>query len=136
MACVVTLRRWFRTRPISQIQHPDQRGPPRHGGAGELLDGQAPGMLLVHRRHIVEPVEIGQVLQVGPRLHQLLGAAVEKPDMRIAALHDLAVELQHQPQNPMRRRVLRPEVEVEVADLLFARQRVVETAVHRQAPCP
>ena len=86
-------------------------------------------MLLVHRRHIVEPVEIGQVLQVGPALHQLLGAAVQQADMRIAALDDLAVELEHQSQHPVRRRMLRAEVDVEVADLLLADQNVA-IAVH------
>ncbi len=79
-------------------------------------------MLLVHRRHVVEPVEIGQVLQVGAALHQLLGAAVQEPDMRVAALDDLAVEFEHQPQHAVRRRMLRPEIDVEVPDLLLARQ--------------
>ena len=86
-------------------------------------------MLLVHRRHVVEPVEIGQVLQVGAALHQLLGAAVQQPDMRVAALDDLAVELEHQPQNAMRRRMLRPEVDVEVPDPLLAGQNVVAVAI-------
>ena len=44
--------------------------------------------------------------------------------MRIATLNNLAVEFEHQTQNPMRRRVLRAEVNVEVADLLLAAQRV------------
>jgi hypothetical protein len=48
-------------------------------------------------------------------LDQLLGPAVEESDMRIDALHDLAVELQHEPQHTVRRRVLGPEVEGEVA---------------------
>ena len=82
-------------------------------------------MLLVHRRHVVEPVEIRQVLQVGAALHQLLGAAVQQADVRVAALDDLAVELEHQPQNAMRRRVLRPEVDVEVPDPLLAGQNVL-----------
>ena len=76
-------------------------------------------MLLVHRRDIVEPVEIGQRLQIGLLLDQLLGAAMQEPDMRIDALHDLAVELQHQAQHAMRRRMLRPEIDVEVADVGF-----------------
>ncbi len=42
--------------------------------------------------------------------------------MRVDAPHDLAVELQHQPQDPVRRRVLRAEVDVEVADLLLGHQ--------------
>jgi hypothetical protein len=54
-------------------------------------------------------------------LDQLLGAAVQQADMRIDALDDLAVELQHQAQHAVRRRVLRAEVDVEVADVLFGR---------------
>ena len=68
-------------------------------------------MLLVHRRDIVEPVEIGDGLQIGLVLDQLLGAAVQKADMRIDALDDLAVELEHEPKHAVRRRVLRPEVD-------------------------
>ena len=61
------------------------------------------GMLLVHRRHVVEAVEIGDVLEVGARLHQLLGAAVQQADVRIDPLDDLAVQLQHKAQHAVRR---------------------------------
>ena len=50
-------------------------------------------------------------------LDQLLGAAMEKPDMRIDALHNLAIELEHQAQHAVRRRVLRSEIDGEVAQL-------------------
>ena len=63
--------------PDFRIKHPDKRGAARHHGAGQPFDGQTPGMFLVHRRHIVQPVEIGQVLQVGAAFHQLFGAAME-----------------------------------------------------------
>jgi hypothetical protein len=72
-------------------------------------------VLLVHRRDIVEPIEVGQCLQVGLVLDQLLGPAVQEADMRIHALDDLAVELQYEAQHAVRRRVLGPEVEGEVA---------------------
>ena len=55
-------------------------------------------MLLVHRRHVIEPVEIRQVLQVGPAFHQLFGAAMQQADMRVAPLDDLAVQLEHEAQ--------------------------------------
>ena len=73
-------------------------------------------MLLVHRRDIVEPVEIGHGLEIGLVLDQLLGAAVQEPDMRVDAIHDLAVELQHEAQHAVRRGVLRPEIDGEVAN--------------------
>ena len=91
----------------------------RHFQAEQPLDRQAEGVLLVHRRDVVEPVEIGHRLQVGLVLDQLLGAAMEQADMRIDALDDLAVELQHEAQHAMRRRMLRPEIDVEVADVGF-----------------
>ena len=82
-------------------------------------DRQAEGMLLVHRRDVVEPVEIRHRLQIGLMLDQFLGAAMEQPDMRIDALDDLAVELEHQAQHAVRGRMLRPEIDGEIAELRF-----------------
>ena len=48
-------------------------------------------------------------------LDQLFGTAMEKPDMRIDALHNLAIELEHKAQYAVRRRVLRSEIDGEVA---------------------
>ena len=73
-------------------------------------------VLHAQRRAVIEPVEIGQRLQVGLVLDQLLGAAVEQADMRIDALDDLAVELHDQAQHAVRRRMLRAEVDRVVAD--------------------
>ena len=75
-------------------------------------------MLLVHRRDVVEPVEIRDRLQIGLVLDQLLGAAMQQPDMRIDPLDDLAVELEHEAQHAVRGRMLRPEVDGEVAEVL------------------
>ena len=85
----------------------------------QLLGRQAEGVLLVHRRDVVEPVEVADGLQVGLVLDQLLGAAMQEADVRIDALDHLAVELQHEAQHAVRRRMLRPEVDVELADLGF-----------------
>ena len=76
---------------------------------------EAEGVFLVHRRDVIEPVEIGHVLEVGARLHQLLGAAMEQPDMRIDALDDLAVEFEHEAQDAVGCGMLRPEVDREAA---------------------
>jgi len=43
--------------------------------------------------------------------------SVQQADVRVGALDHLAVELQHQAQHAVRRRVLRAEVERVVADL-------------------
>ncbi len=50
-------------------------------------------------------------------LGELLGRAVQQADVRIGALDDLAVELEHEPQHAVRRRVLRAEIHRVVADL-------------------
>ena len=115
-------------------EHPDERGTARDGGAGQLFDRQTPGMFLVHRRDIVEPVEIGQVLQIGAAFHQLFGAAMQEPDMGVATLNDLAVKLEHKAENAMCRRVLRAEVDVEIANALFARLEIDRTVVIAVAP--
>ena len=80
------------------IEHADVLAALGHLEAEQLLDAKREGVLLVHRRDIVEPVEIGHRLQVGLVLDQLLGAAMQEPDMRIGALDDLAVHLQHEAQ--------------------------------------
>ena len=88
----------------------------RHLEVEQLLDREHIAVLHAHRRAIIEPVEIGQRLQIGLVLDQLLGAAVEQADVRIDPLDDLAVELHHQPQHAVRRRVLRAEVDRVVGD--------------------
>ncbi len=91
----------------------------RHGDADQLLDRERISVLLVHRRDVVEPVEIGQRLEIGLVLDQLLGAAMEQADMRIDALHHLAVELEHETQHAVRGRMLRPEIDGELALVAF-----------------
>ena len=101
------------------VEHADELGALGHLHAEQLFGRQAEGVLLVHRRHVVEAVEVADGLQVGLVLDQLLGAAVQEADVRIDALHHLAVELQHQAQHAVRRRMLRAEVDVELADVGF-----------------
>src|SRR6476469_2868715 len=98
-----------------RIEHADELGALRDGDADELLHRERVGVLLVHRRHVVEAVEIRQRLEIGLVLDQLLGAAMEQPDMRIDAFDNLAVELEHEAQQAVRGRVLRPEIDGEFA---------------------
>jgi hypothetical protein len=79
--------------------------------AEQLFCRQTEGVLLVHRRDVIEPVEIGESLQISRLLDQLLGPAMEDPDIWIDALHDFAVEREHEAQDTMRRRVLGPKVD-------------------------
>ncbi len=95
----------------------------RDRDAAQALHRERVSVLLIHRRDIIEPVEIGHVLQIGARLHQLLGAPMQKADMGIDPLDHLAVELQHQTQHAVRRRMLRSKVDREIAKVLLFRHR-------------
>ena len=75
-------------------------------------------------RAVIEPVEIRDRLRVGLVLDQLLGAAVEQPDMRIDPLDDLAVELHDEAEHAVRGGMLRAEVDRVVLDRDVARLRV------------
>ena len=105
--------------PDLAIEHADQLRAPGHREPQQFFGREAEGMLLIHRRDIVEPVEIGDRLQIGLGFDQLLGAAMQQSDMRIDALDHLAVELQHQAQDAVRGRMLRPEIDGEIAQLRF-----------------
>ena len=90
----------------------------------QFLDRQHIAIFHRQRRAIIEPVKIGQSLQIGLVLDQFLGAAVQQPDMRIDAFDNLAVQLHHHPQHAVRRGMLRAEVDGEILDLEIAHRRV------------
>ena len=96
------------------VEHADVLRARGHLNAAELLDGQGKGVLLIHRRDVVEAIEIGDGLRVRLVLDQLFGTTMQQADMRIDTLDHLAVEFKHQAQHAVRRRVLGPEVEVHV----------------------
>src|SRR6202049_457760 len=98
------------------IQHATQLAAAGQGDAEQLFGGQTERVLLIHRRDIVEPVEIRDRLQVGLMLDQLFGAAVQEADMGIDSSHYLTIKLQHQAQNTVRSRMLRPKVDGEVTE--------------------
>ena len=102
------------------IKHADELGPLGHGDADQLLDRERISMFLIHRRDVVEPVEIGKRLEIGLVLDQFLGAAMEQANMRVDALHHFAVKLEHEPEHAMRSRMLRPEIDGELALVAFA----------------
>ena len=101
-------------------QHADILGAERHFEIEQLLDRQHIAMLHAHRRNIIEPIKIGQRLQIGLVLDQLFGAAMEQTDMRIDAFDDLAIQLHDHPQHAMGRRMLRAEVDRIVGNLDIA----------------
>jgi hypothetical protein len=52
-------------------------------------------------------------------LDQLLGTPVQQTDVRIDAVHHLAIQFEDQAQDAMGGRMLRPEVDIELADFGF-----------------
>ena len=97
------------------IEHANQLAPLWHLDAEQFFDRQHEGMLLVHRRDVVEPIEVSEGLQVGLVFDELLGAAMEQANVRIDTFHDLAVEFQHEAQYPMGRWVLRSKIDGKLA---------------------
>src|SRR5580704_9178812 len=101
-------------------QNAQQLAAPRHFKAEQFLDGEAEDVFLIHRRDIIEPVEVRYVLQIGARLHQLFGAAMEETDMRVDALDDFAVEFENEPQDAVRGGMLRTPIKRKSTDRSFA----------------
>ena len=98
-------------------QNADIFGARRRLDPEQFLDGEREGVLLAHRRDVIEPVEIGDGLEIGLVFDELLGAAVQEADMRIGALDHFAVHLQHEAEHAVGRRMLRPEIHGEALDL-------------------
>src|SRR5258708_6321 len=67
------------------IEHADELASSRYRDAKQLFGCQTERVFLVHRRDVVEPVEVRQRLQVSFVLNQFFGAAVEQPGMGIDA---------------------------------------------------
>ncbi len=92
----------------------------QHGAARWHLDSEQPLRTDRERDVVADRVEI--VLAIGPRdylvvlpiLADLLEAAVQIADVRNAAHHRLAVELEHEAQHAVRCRMLRSDVDQHV----------------------
>lgn len=99
-----------------------KQGPDPLGSLGdldvqELLDGEGEALLVGHHGDVVEAVEVGQGLQIGLVLDQLLGAAVQEADVGIGADDLLAAELENKTQDAVGGGMLGAEVDGVVADL-------------------
>src|SRR5215469_14953175 len=84
-------------------------------------------MLLTHRGHIIQAIEIRYRLQIGLVLDELLSPVVQQDDMRVGPLDDLAVHLEYKTHDPVRRRMLRAEIHHVVLDV----RRALELARHQ-----
>ena len=79
------------------------------------LRRETEGVFLIHRSDVIQPIEIGQRLHVRLVLDELLGAAMQKPDMGIDASNDFSVKLEQEPEHAVSRRMHRSEIYREVA---------------------
>jgi hypothetical protein len=100
--------------------HP--RGLARHVDAEQLLDRKHEDELVVLERDVVDAWGVRDRLPPRLLLHVLLEARVEVADHGLQADDRLAVELDHEPEHAVRRRMVRAEVDFEdvarVAQLL------------------
>lgn len=103
-----------------RIENADQLAAHRDFKAKQLFDGKRESVFLVHRRDVIEAVEVRNGLEIGLGLDQLFGAAMQKTDMRIDTLDDFAVQFQNQTQHAVRGRVFRTEVDREIADVMLS----------------
>lgn len=83
----------------------------------KLLDTESKALLVGHHGDVVESVEVGESLEVGLVLDQLLGTSVKQTDVRIGSDDLLAIELENQTQHTVSGGMLRTEVDRVVADL-------------------
>jgi len=85
--------------------HADHLASRGHADPEQFLDGQRETDIGRQRAQVVHPIRVRNELQIGAVLRDLLHAAVQVADVRHAVDHTLAVELEHQPQHAVRRRV-------------------------------
>jgi hypothetical protein len=106
------LEQQVRRHPVElDHQHPDPHRALGYLDVEEPLDRHREHELVRQRRRVVHARDIGRALDVGELLAGLLHAGVQVTDHRLRAEHRLAVELHHDPQHAVGRRVLRPHVD-------------------------
>ena len=89
----------------------DVLGPQRHFDVGELFHRHRPGVVVVHRRQVVQAVGVADVLVVGEVLGDLFLAAMQVAEVRHGFEHHLAVGAQDDAQHAMGGRMLRAHVD-------------------------
>ncbi len=90
---------------------PQVLGPRRDLEPDEALDRAAVGLHLEEVGDVVHPLDEGDDLPVRLVLAGLFDPGVDVADHRFEVLHHLAFEVDDEPQHPVRRRVVRPDVD-------------------------
>jgi hypothetical protein len=83
----------------------------REVDAQQRLDGVMPGHVVGHRRDVVHPVGDGHVLVEREMFADFLEAGMQIAHLGHRIDHPLALELQHEPQGGVGRRMLRAEIQ-------------------------
>jgi hypothetical protein len=86
----------------------------------QLLDREHVGVLVAHHRDVVETIHVADRLIERLVLGELFSRTMQQTDVRVCLLNDLAIELQHEAQYAVCRRMLRAEVEREIVNLSHA----------------
>ena len=94
--------------------HADVLAPLGDVDAEELLDGGRVAEVVDQRRHVVEPVGERDRVVPAALLAVLLERAVQIADLDVGVDDDLAVELGHDPDDPVHRGVRGPDADVQV----------------------
>ena len=89
----------------------------------QLLHRQAISKAIRDRRYIIHAIDIRRKLRVSAILGDLLDPPVQVPNHALDCFHPLAIQLQHQAQNAVRRRVLRPHVQHQLRGLQIVHRR-------------
>ena len=110
-------------------QGSDVLGTLRDFNIEEFLDSQGEALFIGHHRDVVQPVEVGESLQVGLVLDQFLGAAVEQADVGVGPDDFFAIEFEDESEHAVGSRMLGAEVDSVVADLAVL-DRVLARLLH------
>ena len=94
----------------------------RHIHAQHFFNCHAIRLLVGHHRHIVEPIHVRQGLNVRFAFGELLSSTVQQANVWVCALDDFTIKLQHQTQNTMGSRMLRPKIERVILDFSHERK--------------
>ena len=108
-------------------QEADCHRPGRKIDAQQLLDRKRVGQLVVEGRQVVHPRDVGRTLKPVELLACFLHPSVEVADDRLGAANDLTFEFDVEPEDSMRRRVLRAHVEDH--QLVVGRQLILEQSI-------
>ena len=101
-----------------------------HFQAHEFFNRQTICVFIAHHGHVIEAVHVRQRLNVGFALRQFFSGAVQQTNVRICALHHLAVKLEHQTQHAVCGRVLRAQIQGVVFDVCHGFSSIRRNGLH------